>query len=103
MAEESLMGIALSILIIVSLGGLATCFWGLHCNNKTLKQRLWLINNRPHHTAPEYDVFYREFDAVTYDEHLSALFWFKDPINLYGPLTQGIILGKNAIVIEHSA
>lgn len=54
--------------------------WFDHCNDKTLRQRSSIIKNIPS------DDFFEKMDRfrqVTYNQHLWALFFFRDPYKLY--------------------
>lgn len=57
--------------------GFAAAMWMLHCNEKTYNQRhklIELIN-----TQADLDAF----RSATYNQHLWALFFFRNPYNLY--------------------
>lgn len=75
------------LLGVVLGGGMIGSIWYLACNEMTFKQRLRLINARPQDRAIE-DTMFHEFHDVEYNAHLWALFVFRDPKKLYGPVTQ---------------
>ena len=73
--------------------GVLALIWRLICNQKTYNKRKQLLDNRPGALPGgvrrrEADLFWLEFEEVTYNEHLSALFWCRNPKALYGPIAQ---------------
>lgn len=74
---------------IMSLSGvvLIGLVWAFICNERTYRQRMFMIDMRPSGT-PEYWTISRQWWAVSYDRHLWSLFFFKDPLKLYGEETQ---------------
>ena len=60
-------------------------------SSKTLDQRLWLIDQRRTVDNETWHKMAGEFDAVDYDAHMWMVYRFKDPMTLYGPITQAII------------
>ena len=78
----------MTCLIGVLLLALVPLFWFVVSNERTSGQRNRLIDRRPR--GNEVWDYSREFNAVTYNQHLWALFCFRDPRRLYGPLTQQI-------------
>lgn len=60
--------------------------WAGICNERTYRQRVRLICALP--LGKDYWSYSEEFDAVTYRQHMWALFFLRNPRNLYGPLTQ---------------
>ncbi len=69
--------------------GVAIVFvWGLVCNQRTYRQRMNLIDRRPH--GHEFWAYSEEWSKVSYDRHLWMLMTFRGARKLYGPLTQKI-------------
>ena len=80
--------IVLSIIITVTM-------WALRCNFRTHAQRIALLDGSLRHCQHYcginmFDSYIKEFDAVTYGEHMRFLMLFRDPKPLYGPLTRSI-------------
>lgn len=72
----------MDIVITVAFMGLPLLFvspsiWFLHCNNKTYDQRHEMIYAYPH--PDKWEIF----NSVTYSQHLWALFFFRNPYELY--------------------
>lgn len=78
-------------LIGFSVFGAIVCFWGMWCNERTYRQRMAMLRAVPIE-SPLWDRYRDEFDAVTYNEHFWALFWFRDPALLYGPYSQALLV-----------
>jgi hypothetical protein len=62
-------------MVVVSFILVATVFWALFCNNKTLKQRLKILNTDPER--------YHKIPKVSYEKHLFHLLTCRNPYNLY--------------------
>jgi hypothetical protein len=61
--------------------------WCFICNCRTFRQRTKLINLWRSDLFWEYS---KEFEKVSYNEHMWYLITFRNPRKLYGPLTQSI-------------
>lgn len=74
---------AASIIVMVCATYFVALLWILVCNNRTYEQRLRLIKWA---AAEEYSSWHRLwlYEAVSYDQHLWALFFFRSPWDLYG-------------------
>ncbi len=57
--------------------------WFFACNDRTLKDRLALIDAR--RDAADYWAAAAAFDRVSYNRHLWARFLCRDPMKLYPP------------------
>lgn len=70
----------------VSVGAALVIAWHGVCNQRTYRQRTRLLENNVN-LGPRYlDLFWREWHSVEYNEHLMALFWGRNPQELYGPV-----------------
>lgn len=80
--------------IILYMMFIAALIWYMICNGKTLKQKLALIELsqtafNPDDFSDRFD-FLQGLDKVGYNEHLWALFTFKNPHDLYPPMVQEV-------------
>ena len=64
------------LLVLLTIG--AACIWYVICNEITLRQRINLVKQWFGEAGG-----IKRYKAVTYDEHLWALFCFKNPMKLY--------------------
>lgn len=70
---------------VIAIATFSASMWFLHCNRRTLDQRLRIIHSWRHGAYWESCM---EFKSVSYSSHLWSLFFFRNPMKLYGPLTQ---------------
>jgi len=82
MTEEIRAIFAITMLTTASIFLCALFWWG-YCSKKTSKHRMqlldWIFCHKNYEELQEY------FDMVSYDDHMRALIWFKDPFKLYDP------------------
>lgn len=78
----------LILLCIIVLFFFAGTLRGLVASHLTVRKRLQLINRWA--ASGDFDLAREEFDRVTYSQHNRAVFLFKNPMKLYGPLIQGV-------------
>lgn len=75
---------AIAIVLAAGCGlGLIGCVWALICNERTYRHRMKLIDWVYAPTDKTWMTHKKAFDAVSYDDHLWALFFFRDPKALY--------------------
>lgn len=75
-------------LFAVSLAAFLGCAWWYYALFRTRIKRLQLIDR--YKISGDWRLASEEFEAVGFSEHLSAVFWLRDPRRLYGPLIQGV-------------
>lgn len=74
---------------VLIIGGLALFLgwflWGLHCNQKTYDQRIYLLHKMHQRWSGTEKLWdgHNEFERVSYDNHFKALLWFRNPWKLY--------------------
>lgn len=73
--------IAMIVIEIILVGVLIGCVRAMWCNTKTLHQRIRLY---PAVADPSFWEKVRWFERVRYHQHFWALFFFRDPMTLYG-------------------
>ncbi|WP_372570392.1 hypothetical protein [Ruegeria jejuensis] len=76
----------------------AALLWLLRCNDRTLKERLFVLDfievmNRARH--PETRATLDAFHRVSYNSHFLARMTFRDPAKLYGPNVARILRPEN--------
>lgn len=76
------------VLLSVGMITLLGCAWRFIAVNMTDKKRLQLIDRCK--ISGDYNLALEEFDDVSFDEHVNAKFFFRNPRKLYGPLMQGV-------------
>lgn len=62
------------------------CGWGFWCNERTGRERQQIIDwiFRPEHSANgRWLQLNTEYERVTYEQHMWARVWFRDPRKLY--------------------
>jgi hypothetical protein len=69
-------------LVILLLTALFLTFWFLMCNHRTYSQRIKIIN-WVYDGSGNWRQRDREYNRVSYDQHLWALFTFRNPQKLY--------------------
>lgn len=76
----------ITLVLVTTAALLLVCAWAGICNERTSRQRMRLLCAFP--LGKDYWSYSKEYDAVTYRQHMWALFFLRNPRNLYGPLTQ---------------
>lgn len=57
--------------------------WAFVCNERTLKQRLDIINSLDIISNDQRTLFWQHYDSVEYNAHFWRLMTFRDPYKLY--------------------
>lgn len=76
------------IIFAAFFAGLLFCVWGLICNHLTCEDRLKVIQSWPGNDYQTFQKMVFEFDQVSYEDHMWARVWLRDPRKLYGPITR---------------
>lgn len=87
------------IIFLIALVGLVSAVWDGYCNEKTLNHRIDCLA-RICFTSIDAESYWRLralYDKVSYDKHVWALFFFRDPWKLYSQEIQDIMRGKDEI------
>lgn len=93
-----LLFILLAIATLLAVVGIGWNLWCLRCNVVAYDQMEWLLALIKRHYAEtgDYEETIRMFDdmdAVSYDQHLKAVCWRKDPKLLYSERLQKLLEG----------
>lgn len=73
--------------------------WALICNERTFQQRIRLLYAMRAITGSrEYWLLSKQFDAVSYGQHVRAFMLLRDPMKLYGKELQAAY--RNLIEVE---
>lgn len=65
--------------------------WALYCNGRTYRERTAILRAISGPGRDKFWSLHQEYDAVSYEQHISALKRLRDARKLYGPLIRTLM------------